>query len=527
MNGAEYLAAFLARRGVKTVYDYPGNSLLLLYPALQKAGISHLTTRCEQGAVFAAAGAARATGTPGVCFATSGPGATNLVTGLADAMLDSVPLLAFTGQVPTGAIGQDAFQEADLMGITLPVTKHNFLVKDVLTLPTVLDEAYAIATKARRGPVLVDLPQDVLCALLPDDAPAQARLPHARVFENDLAHGKEALCALLSAAKKPLLLVGGGAQDAAEGARRAVQKWNLPAVYTFPGKGVLDDDDPLCLGPVGIHGLAAANDALCSCDTLIAVGCRFSDRTLPDPAVLRGKCVIHADADAAELGKRVPLSLGIVCDAAALFDALNALPLTAFSSYTAPKPKAAPAPFGAARAISLADRALSPCRVVADVGIHGILAARTVKTHLPRHFLASCGLGTMGFGLPAAIGAAQRLPAERILLITGDGCIQMTLQELGTFKELGLSNLKILLCDNGVLGLCEQAARAAGQPPLCEDRFSPDFAALCAAYGLSYVYADDEISLQSGIAALCGDAQLLHLRCPPAECAPVSEGGKA
>ena len=523
MTGARYLARFLNEKGVGQVFDYPGNSLLSIYPALREAGIAHRTARSESGAIFAASGVSRSGAGIGVCFATSGPGATNLVTGLADAMLDSVPLIAFTGQVSTSVIGQDAFQEADLLGITLPITKHNFLVKDGAALPTVLEEAWRIAQSGRPGPVLVDLPQNVLSSEIPEGA-ASPRLPHKRDPGN-LAFDKQkdAFFDLLSRAKRPLLLVGGGCKSASASVRNAVSKLNLPAVCTLMGKGVLSDNDRACYGLVGIHGNGTANELLRSCDTLLAVGCRFSDRTIPNVDLLRGKCVLHVDTDAAELNKRVLCALGAAASAEEFFTELSAAPLAPFAPSWAPEKENSPAgapDFCLKRALNDLANAFPDAIFVTDVGTHQVLAANAIRSDSPYDFLSSGGLGAMGFGLGAAIGAALSRPDRRVVLITGEGGLQMNLGELASIREFSLQNLSIVLCDNHALGLVEELNRLQKHPAICQNRQDPDFDKLFSAFSIVCARAKDAKTFSCALSDLArGKAQALHLILSPDESA--------
>jgi len=502
MTGIQYLIGFLIEKETQIVFDYPGNAILGLYSEMKKRRLRHVTARHEQGAVFCAEGYAKATGKVGVCIATSGPGATNLVTGLCDAMLDSTPLLVITGQVNRSFIGHDAFQEADMMGITIPITKHNFLVKDPETLPTVLEEAWRILSSGRKGPVLIDIPKDVLESDI-RNVSVQPILPHQRTYQNTCTSLKDKIHELLSKSFRPIILCGGGVTASGENAARSLlefsKKCNVPIVYTLMGKSGIDNTHKNVLGLTGIHGLQKANLALDKSDLILAIGTRFSDRTCRFVSDYSDtKVIIHADIDAAELSKNVRADCAVVCDSLDFSTLLNSLnfPVSSLEHWEHWLNKLLSKDEGEAKennpSLSASDciekiyERFPDAFYVTDVGQHQLFSANICKTRKIRRFITSGGLGSMGFGLPAAIATALARPSDDVILITGDGSFQMCIQELATLKEENLSNLKIFVIDNSSLGLVEQWNKTfENGETLFSDRYNPDFAVLSAAYGLS------------------------------------------
>jgi acetolactate synthase I/II/III large subunit len=512
LKGAEVVVRLLEELGVRWIFGIPGGASLPLYDALYDArGIQHVLVRHEQVAAHAATGYARASGEVGVCTATSGPGATNLVTGLADAFMDSVPVLAITGQVVRPNIGTDAFQEADVTAITMPVTKHNYLVMDPAELPRAVQEAYYLCRAGRPGPVLVDIPRDVLQAEIPSEllrVPFEPR--YQPVLDGDPARIAEAAEAI-SLSRRPILYVGGGAQGASEPLARLARRCRIPVTVTLMGKGAFDETDPLCLGMLGMHGTAYANYAINEADLVIAVGARFDDRVT---GRLKDFCpharFIHIDIDPSEIGKNKPAHIPIVGDARRVLEALE--PLVQPPDVEAwwrqieewraryPlrwRPGRMLKPQQVIEAIYQATR--GEALVVTDVGQHQMWAAQYYKCRRPRQFITSGGLGAMGFGFPAAMGAQFARPDDLVVAIVGDGGFQMTLQDLITAVEWRLP-LKIYVINNGAHGMVRQ-----WQQLFYNERYShvflrnPDFARVAEAFGAVGIRVEAEEEMHAAI----------------------------
>ncbi|MDR3562313.1 MAG: biosynthetic-type acetolactate synthase large subunit [Negativicutes bacterium] len=469
MSGAAAVVACILEQGVDTVFGYPGGQIMPLYDALYDAPLRHILTVHEQGAVHAADGYARASGRVGVCIATSGPGATNLVTGLATAYLDSVPMVAITGQVATSLLGRDAFQEVDITGITMSVTKHNFLVKDPARIPEIMRLAFRLARSGRPGPVLVDLPRDVQVGSL-DYSPllAPSPEPQGEPSAKILAAVRQAAQAL-ETARRPVLVIGGGVTrgGASEAVRLLAEKYRLPVVSTLMGLGGLPASHPQFLGLTGMHGHKAANHAVCKSDLIIAVGSRFSDRVTGDrQKYLTGKTLIHIDIDRSEVGKNVDALIGLVGELRCLLNLLSdagspqnleewwqtiAGWRREFADQCDDQQLTAP---WMMREIS---RQVAGKQVVfaTDVGQHQMWAAQHLAVDRPGSWLTSGGLGTMGFGLPAAMGAQVALPDARAILIAGDGGFKMTAMELFTIATYNLPVISIIV-NNRCLGMVRQ-----------------------------------------------------------------------
>lgn len=524
MNGAEAIVDFLKRKGVKHTFGYPGGPVIVLFDAIYKANFPNILTRHEQGAAHAAEGYAKVTGEPGVMLATSGPGAANLVTGLADAYLDSVPVLAITGAVARKSIGTDAFQEADITGITQPITKYNYLVMKSEELLPVLEEAWNLTTEGRPGPVLVNVPKDILSDPVNGSVPVLQPLRHRppRIPSQGMTG---IVYEAISKSTRPLLLAGGGciiAKNGPEQLKAFVETLNIPVATTLMGKGVIAADHPLHLGILGMHGTPQANTALGKCDLLLAVGTRFSDRIIGDPELYNqlgsDRTVIHVDIDLAEIGKNIRTDIEIEDDAAAFFDAmLKAYPGQPFDAnwkdwlnqlqsirrryaelvkamYQDTKPLQ---PQYLVHQVAEWQKGKNPI-VVTDVGQHQMFVAQHYPIESPRSFVTSGGLGTMGFGLPAAIGASSARPERTTILFAGDGGFQMTIQELGTLAKLNLP-VKILIFDNGCLGMVRQwqelfYGKRYGSTILDNN---PDFVKIADAYGIPGGKADDGASLSA------------------------------
>ena len=514
MTGAKSLWATLANHGITTVFGYPGGAIMPVYDALTfYPEVRHILTRHEQGAVHAAEGWAKATGEIGVCMATSGPGATNLVTGLADAMLDSVPLLAITGNVARHLMGTDAFQEADITGITMPVTKHNYVVRDVEELPRVITEAIRIARSGRPGPVLVDIPKDIQLAPYAGEIPR----PHARPeVPQPAPEAVEQAKALLRSAQRPVLVLGGGSLDAAAELTALAHAWGLPVITTLMGLGAYPASDPLWLGMPGMHGSVAANRAISESDVLVGIGMRFDDRvTGRVSGFAPNASIIHVELDAAEIGKivrtHVPVRSDAKTAALALTEGAERLEIGGWLAQIAEWQgrTVTPEHWGAGYAVKAVCDRLTPDDILSsDVGQHQMLAAQLARFEKPRRRQNSGGLGTMGFGFPAAIGAALAEPGVRSVVIAGDGGFQMTAQELATLKMYDIRNVKICIVNNSFLGMVRQ-----WQELFHEKRYSevwlgdsnPDFLKLADAYDVPGYRASSAEELPGAIDAWLND----------------------
>lgn len=493
MNGAQFLVQALKKQGVTQVFGYPGGAIMPVYDALYDGGLAHQLCRHEQGAAMAAVGYARASGQVGVCIATSGPGATNLVTGLAEALLDSVPLVAISGQVPCSAIGTDAFQEVDVLGMSLSCTKHSFMVTDAADLGRVLAEAFAIATEGRPGPVLIDLPKDVQLAKVPAQSPLFAVEEPKGVNPSELT----AAHTLLAAAKRPVLYVGGGVgmANAEQQLRDFAAATGMPAVTTLKGIGALDPDSPVYLGMLGMHGTKAANYAVQQCDLLLVVGARFDDRVTGKLEEFAPEAkVIHLDVDAAEFGKRRAAEVGITTDLKQVLPCLAmTLDIAPWREHCAAMAREyafrydhpGQAIYAPALLKQLSAKLPESSVVACDVGQHQMWVAQHMRFTSPRNHLSSAGLGTMGFGLPAAIGAKMSRPEDEVVLVSGDGSFMMNVQELGTIRRAQLK-VKMVLLDNQRLGMVRQWQELFFDGRYSETILSdnPDFVALAAAFGI-------------------------------------------
>ncbi|EHQ51778.1 acetolactate synthase 2 catalytic subunit [Ectothiorhodospira sp. PHS-1] len=500
-NGAWVVLEVLKRHRVETVFGYPGGAIMPLYDAMAQDAtpIRHILTRHEQGAAFAANGHARASGRLGVCIATSGPGATNLITAVADAHMDSIPLLVITGQVPTGLLGTDAFQETDVLGLTLPITKHSYLVRHVDELEAVLEEAIHLAQEGRPGPVWVDIPKDV--QLAPAQLSSGSALGHRTSGEAETPD--EAALAraldLLGAARRPVIYAGGGVAlgHGVAAFRDFVARTGAPVVTTLKGVGLLPPDDPLNLGMLGMHGAPCANRAVQASDLLLVVGARFDDRATGRLAAFAPDArVIHLDVDAAEMAKLRAPEVALVGDLNQWLPRL-ALPLSIddwrercarsrrTEGFRLP-PERPEGGFPALRFLdALSRRAGDQTYVACDVGQHQMWVAQYYGFHHPRRHLTSGGLGAMGFGLPAAIGAQLAHPDARVINVSGDGSFMMNVQELATLGRYGLP-VKIVLFDNQYLGMVRQQQELFYEGRLSSVDLSdnPDFVQVARAFGI-------------------------------------------
>ena len=479
INGAQAIIECLKKESVSVVFGYPGGTVLTLYDELYKAEFPHILTGHEQGAIHAADGYARATGKTGVCFATSGPGVCNMVTGIATANMDSVPLVIISGQVTTSLIGRDSFQEADISGITTPITKHNYLIKDVEELPHILKEAFYIASTGRPGPVLIDIAKDVFDATLNFKYPKTVHLRgYSGRYIGQEDHVTQAVEAL-AAAHKPLLLAGGGVilSNTSGYLRSFVEKTQIPVITTLMGKGAVPDSYANHLGMVGMHGSYAANMAVMECDLLLAIGSRFDDRVTGDAENFAPNArIVHFDIDKVEINKIVHADISVGGDLR------WSLPLLANQVQQGRTPYKKQYQEWRNHVLAMKKDHPFACRhlenqispevlikklnqrldddtiVVTDVGQHQMWAAQFYDTEKPRHFITSGGLGTMGYGLPAAMGAKLACPGQTVLLLSGDGSIMMNCQEFATLADNGIAVKTVVLC-NDVLGMVNQWQR--------------------------------------------------------------------
>ncbi|MEJ2523288.1 MAG: acetolactate synthase 2 catalytic subunit [Gammaproteobacteria bacterium] len=493
MKGAQLLVKALEQQGVDYVFGYPGGAIMPVYDALIDSPIRHILARHEQGAVLAADGYARVTGRPGVCMATSGPGATNLVTGIANAYMDSVPVVAITGQVPTAVMGTDAFQEVDIFGVTMPIVKHSFIVRRVEDIPRVLSEAFHIATDGRPGPVLVDLPKDVAnteAKMAPVFGMKARQAPTADPEQLRIARG------LIEAADRPVLYGGGGIviANAVDAFREYARASRIPVVTTLKGLGAVPTRDENFMGMLGMHGNRAANRAVQESDLLICVGARFDDRATGrlDGFAPRAR-VIHMDIDPSEIGKLRHADAALLGDLAVSLAAMpTELYVDNWRVWCAERRREHAWRYDAPgediyvpdllRKVSEA----APDMVIAcDVGQHQMWVAQHCHFNRPQQHLTSAGLGTMGYGIPAGIGAQLARPEARVLTVTGDGSIMMNLQELQTIRRYELP-LKILLVDNASLGMVRQWQELFHSERYSEVDLSdnPDFVEVAKSFGI-------------------------------------------
>lgn len=526
VKGSELLLKVLEVHGVDRVFGYPGGAIMPLYDALYSSPIAHYLFRHEQGAGFAAVGYARSTGRAGVCIATSGPGATNLITSLADAMLDSVPIVAITGQVATQVQGTDAFQEADVLGLSLAVTKHSFLVTDVNQLEQTLHHAFEIAMDGRPGPVLVDVSKDVQLADIDCVSSFDSSVvvqSEGESYEQEIANAKQ----LMQQAKQPMLYVGGGVgmAGAVNELRAFQQTTNIPSVTTLKGIGSLNPDCKYFLGMLGMHGNASANIAVQECDLLIAVGARFDDRVTGHLETFAPDAkVIHLDIDRAETNKLRPADVAIHAPLPSVLPKLS-IPLTIDHwrghcqslkqthawQYDFDKPGI----YAPALLNQLSNKLPNNSVVCCDVGQHQMWVAQHMTFNSPHNHLSSGGLGTMGFGLPAAIGAQLARPNDTVLAISGDGSFMMNVQELQTIKRYQLP-VKIVLIDNERLGMVRQWQQLFFEKRYSETNLSdnPDFVQLAAVFGIPGSRITQGHEIQQGLSELINaeGPYLLHVR---------------
>jgi len=494
-SGSQILIKSLKRNGVKQIFGYPGGTIMPVYDALVGSGLKHYLCRHEQGAALAADAYGRVTRKAGVCMATSGPGATNLVTGIANAFMDSVPMVVITGQVPTALQGTDAFQEVDIFGITLPIVKHSYIVRSVTDIPRIVNEAFQIAQSGRPGPVLIDLPKDISAGMGEMVEPEALSLPERN--EPDL-HALQAASDMLSGARRPLVIAGGGIaiSDSVDAFRDFAARTGIPVTTTLKGLGVMPADDPAYVGMLGMHGNGAANHAVQNCDVLMVVGARFDDRATGHLSQFAQSArIIHLDIDAAEISKLRKADVAIVGELAPALEGIR--PDTGVNKtwrgqcagwikefawrYDAP----AEGIYAPKLLRDLSRAKPEGMTITCDVGQHQMWVAQHCKFNDPLEHLSSGGLGTMGYGLPAAIGAKIARPEHTVVCVSGDGSIMMNVQELATLNRYDI-DVKILLLDNSALGLVRQWQEIFFDGNYSEVHLAdnPDFAGVARAFGI-------------------------------------------
>jgi len=528
VSGARLVVAALEREGVRHVFGYPGGAIMPVYDALPGSKLQHILVRHEQAAALAADAYGRVTGEPGVCLATSGPGATNLVTGIANAFMDSVPMVAITGQVASPLMGTDAFQEVDIFGITLPIVKHSFVIRSPDEIPQVFAEAFEIARSGRPGPVLIDLPKDmgVRTAI-----PAEPSVERVAPAAPDAALVERAN-AIIAEARAPILYFGGGVGigRAERALREFAARTGIPSVATLKGLGALTTDEQNFLGMLGMHGMRAANIAIDNCDLLICVGARFDDRATGKLDTFAPNArVIHLDTDGAEIGKLRRAEVGIAADLMMTLDALTAHPEIApwreqcqrwkrmwAMAYDAPGNGVYAPALLKQLSEAAGDKAIFTC----DVGQHQMWVAQHCRFTRPQAHLTSAGLGTMGYGIPAGIGALLAEPDATVITVSGDGSIMMNIHELATLRRYRLP-LKLLLIDNSQLGMVRQWQELFFDENFSEIDLSdnPDFAEVARAFGIEAFTVDHRNQVPGAISRLLGtDGPILcHVRIDPRE----------
>lgn len=553
MTGARAVLECLKREGVDVVFGYPGGAILPLYEEMYKDNFRHILTGHEQGAVHAADGYARVTGRPGVCIATSGPGVCNMVTSIATANMDSIPMVIISGQVPTGLIGRDSFQEADISGITSPITKHNYLVKNAASIPRVLKEAFYIASTGRPGPVLIDIAKDALEAEIYFQYPDKVHLPGYVVETTGQAYDIDRAVAMIQHSQKPIFLVGGGVilSETTKYLEDIVNTTKIPVVTTLMGKGAIPDSHELHLGMGGMHGSYASNKAISGCDLLIALGARFDERlTSRADTFAPNAQIIHFEIDDVEIDKIIDIDLGIKGDlrwslpifakklkegafdyGAAFADWRHeVLAMKKSHPFATPPRPGCISPqsiFAAVRDITRDDDTVA----ITDVGQHQMWAAQFFTTDEPKHFISSGGLGTMGFGLPAALGAKVACPEKTVVVFSGDGSILMNCQEFATLSEYGI-DVNVIVLHNDTLGMIVQLQdffynHHYSQCTLNKRKNLPMLAESLGVKGYAIEKQDDLIPVLKEAFAHKGPA-LVDIRISPEERVyPTVPGGKA
>jgi acetolactate synthase I/II/III large subunit len=505
LSGAQILMKVLEEEGVETIFGFPGGAVIEIYDELAKTDIRHILVRHEQGAVHAADGYARAGARVGVCLVTSGPGATNTVTGIASAYMDSIPIVVFTGQAPTGLIGNDAFQEVDIVGITRPCTKHNYLVKHTEDLAKVVKEAFYIARSGRPGPVLVDIPKDVANNKVTYKPPKEVKLKSYNPTYNPNVKQLNKVVKLIKAAERPMIFAGGGVilSGASSELTEMARKTNIPVTTSLMGLGAFPASDPLWLGMIGMHGTYRANMSTSDCDLIIAVGVRFDDRVTGKTDMFASQAkIVHIDIDPTSIRKNIPVTIPVVGDCRITLDLLNKLidevepgdlktQRTSWLDLIAKWKSTNPLAYEQTDVIKpqfviekVYELTKGDAIITTEVGQNQMWAAQYYHFDQPGRFITSGGLGCMGFGLPAAIGAQVACPDRIVVDIAGDGSIQMNIQEMATAVQCGLP-VKIVILNNRYLGMVRQ-----WQELFYEKRYActcmehaPDFVKLAEAYG--------------------------------------------
>ena len=550
-SGSEILLESLVRQKVEVIFGLPGGAVLPLYDAMYSAGIRHLMMRHEQAAAFAADGYARVTGKPGVCLSTSGPGATNMITALTSAMMDSIPVVAMTGQVPAALIGKDAFQEADTVGIALPITKRAFLVKNAADIPGVMQQAFEIAASGRPGPVLVDLPKSVLIEKAePSYPPSKESHRIHRPGEWTPEQMRQA-CEMIEASQQPVLYVGGGviSANASDLLRKLAELTHIPVTTTLMGMGAFPSGHPLSLGMLGMHGSYATNTAVTNSDLLIAVGARFDDRvTGRISGFATNAKKIHFDIDPSEINKNVNVDLALVGDACETLQALiNELkrsghkPATSerkhwlkrIDSWRSEHPLAYDRYTNIVKPQyvieTISELADEDAIIGVDVGQHQMWTAQFYNFRSPRSWLSSSGLGTMGYGFPAALGAQMAFPDRQVIAFVGDGGFQMTLNDLATMVQYRVP-VKIVVLNNRSLGMVRQWQEIFFEKRYCDIdlNFSPNFAKLAESYGIRASRVEHRADVKDAIREMLSDREprLIDFWVDPTEnCYPIVPPG--
>lgn len=529
MTGARAIIEALKKEGVEIIFGYPGAAICPFYDALIDSGIRHILTRHEQGAVNAASGYARVTGRTGVCVATSGPGATNLITGIATAYMDSIPIVAITGQVSTDLIGRDVFQEADITGATAPFCKHSYLVKRTGDLQRVIREAFYLASTGRPGPVLIDVPIDVQSGesdfVYPESINIRGYRPTYKGHSVQVRKAADAI----AKARRPVICAGGGviSSNASEELQKLAEKCRLPVVTTLMGIGAIPSDHELNFGMLGSHGVYAANHAIYNSDLVIIIGARVADRAMTRvDKIAENADIIHIDIDPAEIGKNVGVSIPIVGDAGYVLRQLtdvaqkgdvdewndmlqkvkreNALKFREKDGYISPAHLLA----------ILSDKLDANDIVTTEVGQNQIWAANHLKVKKPRTFITSGGMGTMGYGLPAGIGAKVGRMDSRVVVVSGDGSFQMSMQELGTIRQNGLG-VKIIIFNNSRLGMVRelQKNKYGGRYSQVFLEGNPDFVKLAEAYGFKGERINSNAQVDAALDRMLADDGPYLLEC--------------
>ena len=496
MNGSREIIKILEKENVENIFGYPGGAVLPIYNSLKKSSIKHTLVRHEQAAIHAATGYALSTNKIGVCIATSGPGATNLITGIANAYMDSVPVIILTGQVPTKSIGLDTFQEADIIGATQAFTKHSFLIKDKENIGKVFKHAFHIATTGRKGPVLIDIPTNIQKQIVDFNYPKTINLKGYKPTIDGNTNQIKKAYKKINESSKPLLCVGNGIilSNSQNNLKQFVDKTQMPLVTTLKGKGGFNEKNKFFQGIIGSHGNKSANNLVKKADLLIIIGMSISTRT-KNNFTLKNKSIIHIDIDPAEIGKKVSSNIPIIGDAKNIIEKLNQYDYSInikwneniFKNNNRLNDYLGYSKITADKLSELSDKLDDNCIFIADVGNNQISAAHNLKTFDKRKFFTSGGLGTMGFSLPAGIGAKTANPKKEVLIVIGDGGFQMVYNELITLYENGL-NIKILLIDNNALGMVKNLQKNHYNQTFGVDfKKTPDFSKICEANSIKYI----------------------------------------